>query len=351
MRYECNTVSVRFAIVIPTSGSLDNCRPLVESLFSALASDSLVEIAIVVNGTHAVQALRESATLLPVHPKIRVVAEPVGSLLAGRHRGVVETTGDVVCFLDDDVAVSDGWFDALVDAFTRFPRLVLAGGPSHPRFLAPPPPWLEGLAEQRDGGGSLSPFMSLVDLGDQKVVPVDPNLIWGLNFSIRRDVLLELGGFHPDLLPASEQMFQGDGETGLTRKIAARGLLAGYFPGLAVTHTIPAQRMTLDYIKKRAFYEGVGEAYKSLRESQRDKTVVSPPTFSRRVRSLVSSAVRSVRTRVPDSWLKTHLQAFVTKHRLRGQEYLRSHYRADPRVREWVGRDDYWDWAHPSAKR
>lgn len=61
-------------------------------------------------------------------------------------------------------------------------------------------------------------WLSLLDIG-QDVPNIDPNYIWGLNFSIRKQTMYDCGGFHPDLVPAYLQCWQGDGETGLTKKI------------------------------------------------------------------------------------------------------------------------------------
>ena len=54
----------------------------------------------------------------------------------------------------------------------------------------------------------------------------DPCLIWGLNYAIRRQVLFDVGGFHPDNIPKALQRYQGDGETGSSLRVQAAGLTA-----------------------------------------------------------------------------------------------------------------------------
>ena len=339
---------VKHSVVIPTSGDPSQSAGLLESLKAGLGNAGLLEVVVVVNGL-ASQTI--NTTGLPEifsHPKIRIVLEPVGSLLAGRHRGVVETSGDVVSFLDDDVSVGEKWCDTLVSAFADCDNLVLAGGPAYPHYDGEVPTWVSELFEDDPQGGSFSPFMSLVDLGDKDIIPVDPNMIWGLNFSIKRSTLLELGGFHPDLLPATEQMFQGDGETGITRKIAAKGLLAGYFSGLAVNHRIPAARMTREFVKKRAFYEGVCEEFDALRKlsglENEASTNANQPSI---LIGVLKPIADFSRTRIPDTLIGGNLQKLIHKYRLLGREYLRKHFADHPEVREWITRDKYWDWQHP----
>jgi len=342
---------VSISIVIPTSAPPQQTQQLIDSLTPGLDRPEILEVVIVVNGDVIKTIDASQATEAFDHPKIRVVCEPVGSLLAGRHRGVQETSGDIISFLDDDVTVSSTWIETLISAF-HDSNLVLAGGPCRPHYETTPPAWMAGLFVDEPGGGTLSPFMSLIDLGEGNIIPVDPNYIWGLNFSVRRQTLLDLGGFHPDLLPASEQMFQGDGETGLTRKISELHLTAGYFPGLAVTHWISNSRMTLDYVQKRAFYEGVCEGYIGLRQrylESLDDIHVQPTTG--RLRHAVSALWAMIRRNVPNVIARRLLQTLITKYRLRGKKYIEHHFARDQEVRAWVLRSDYWEWSHPKAAR
>ena len=344
--------AVKHSVIIPTSGDPSQAAGLLESLRAGLDNADLLEVVVVVNGLASQNTNTLGLPEIFSHPKVRIVLEPVGSLLAGRHRGVVETSGDVVSFLDDDVSVGEKWCDALLSAFADYDNLVLAGGPAYPDYDGEVRTWVSELFEDNPDGGSFSPFMSLVDLGDKDIIPVDPNMIWGLNFSIKRSTLLELGGFHPDLLPAAEQMFQGDGETGLTRKIAAKGLLAGYFSGLAVNHRIPAARMTREFVKKRAFYEGVCEEFDALRKRSGSENEANTKTDQPSILVGVLKPVADFsRTRIPDTLIGGNLQKLIHKYRLLGREYLRRHFADHPEVREWITRDNYWDWQHPGLAK
>lgn len=338
-------MSKTFSIVSPTSNAFVEITCLLESIRGFAASDELIEILLVANGPGAEAFAEEFALSDYVQlPKIRVVVEPVGSLLAGRHRGALESSGDVICFVDDDVAVRDGWFDSLREAFSN-PELVLAGGPSFGDFESHPPSWLAELRVKNPYGGEVTPFMSLLDLGGEEIVPVEPDYIWGLNFSIRRDTLFELGGFNPDIVPASEQMFQGDGETGLAKKIREAGFMAGYFPGVAVNHRIPPGRCTLAFLKKRAFYDGVCLEFTVLRHSGREKVGNRP--FQLRLKLYSISLLKMVLLSVPDWFLSRKRNLLIQKHVFRGMRYLKLWYKKSSFVRTWVHKEDYWDYSHP----
>jgi glycosyltransferase involved in cell wall biosynthesis len=167
----------------------------------------------------------------------RYFYDDMPGLLTGRHRGAKEAQGEILAYLDDDVLLGPTWLEALEDAFGD-PRVGLVGGPSLPHYEVDPPPWLGKLWWDFDGGRTCG-SLSLIDLGKVRKF-TDPCFVWGLNFSIRRRVFDDAGGFHPDCVPKALQRYQGDGETGLTLKIKEEGIAALYHPGLAVTHVIPA---------------------------------------------------------------------------------------------------------------
>ena len=155
---------------------------------------------------------------------LRYFRDDMPGLLTGRHRGAKEARGEILAYLDDDVLLAPGWLEGLRDAL-RDPAVVLVGGPSRPRYDGDPPSWLDELSWEFEDGRLLS-SLSLIDLGTEKR-PIDPCFVCGLNFSIRKNVFHECGGFHPDLMPKALQRYQGDGETGLSLKIKKIGTLYG----------------------------------------------------------------------------------------------------------------------------
>src|SRR5262249_44977021 len=110
------------------------------------------------------------------------VYEPMPGLLSGRHRGAKEAHGEILAFLDDDVLLAPGWFEALQQAF-KDPSIARVGGPSRPHFEVNPPRWLDALRWYPDEGCVLG-FLSLIDLGSS-IRPCDASLVHGLNYSIR----------------------------------------------------------------------------------------------------------------------------------------------------------------------
>jgi glycosyltransferase involved in cell wall biosynthesis len=195
--------------------------------------------------------------------RVKYIREPSPGLTAARHAGVMASSGDIVSFIDDDVLISQTWFQSLVEIFQN-KSVVLAGGPSKSNFETSPPSWVFKTFKKELNAGFSCIWLSLLDLKFD-VPNVDPMFIWGLNFNIRKHILLNLGGFNPDLVPAHYQEFQGDGESGLAWKIKSQNLRADYCQKLSVLHMIPNSRLKIDYVRTRAFYQGVGEAFTHLK--------------------------------------------------------------------------------------
>ena len=185
-------------------------------------------------------------------------------LLTGRHKGTSLAHASILSFIDDDVELNPEWSLEIRRAFERNSDINFVTGPCLPKYEYESPEWLKYFWTFMDNGHKYCPWLSLMDEGESDH-DIDPTSVWGLNFSIKKNALLELGGFHPDITPVALQKFQGDGETGLTLKARENGYRARYVSGARLHHLVPRERMTLGYFKKRFFYQGVCDSYTWLR--------------------------------------------------------------------------------------
>jgi glycosyltransferase involved in cell wall biosynthesis len=323
--------------IVPTWNRAAALGRTLESL--AVVEGEEIEIVVVDNAsTDATAAV--CAEVRARHParRWRYVQEPMPGLLSGRHRGANEATGEICAYLDDDVQVAPGWLAAIQEGFRR-PEVALVGGPSTPGFAETPPAWLEDFWTS-DAQGRHCTWLSLFDGGD-RIRPVDPRYVWGLNYAIRRTALFSLGGFHPDCLPRPLQRFQGDGETGLSDKLAGTAWSAIYHPGMAVQHEVPGARLTAHYFEDRAFYQGVCDSYTSIR-----------------AHGAVGATTRSWRDRFRG--IKRHLRSAAGGEAARirrqadrayeaGFQFHQKEVKADARLRDWVLRPDYLDYRLPEG--
>jgi GT2 family glycosyltransferase len=166
--------------------------------------------------------------------RIRVVAEPRAGLARARNCGVLAARHGIVAFTDDDVVVDRWWLRGLLDGFdadrvacvcgmvpsgelrswaqTYFDERVAWARSCEPRLfdLAAPPP-----------GEVLFPFQ-VGQFGT------------GANFALRRDVLLELGGFDEALGAGAPT--RGGEDIDMFVRVLLHGHRLAYQPSAIVWH-------------------------------------------------------------------------------------------------------------------
>jgi glucosyl-dolichyl phosphate glucuronosyltransferase len=324
---------VQYSIIVCTAGDATYLKQCLSAIKSCVTS---LNVEVIVINNNPLGELRDNVDRISEAYSFRVVHELRPGLTFARHRGVKESYGDILSFIDDDVIVSDGWFASLQEAFLNH-EVVLAGGPSLPIFSAIPKKWVDLTFTEVHPGQSICTWLSLINL-QRDMFFVDPNFIWGLNFSIRKDLVLRLNGFNPDLVPKSHERFQGDGETGLTQKIKDLGLRSDYRQGLLVNHVIPDGRLSFNFIKRRARYEGVCNAYSTLRGNS------TVPSILRELIRTTRTSLQSVKA------FNLEFSFFVLTweiSRVIGYFWFVSIYRKERQVKDWVHLESYIDVDYP----
>jgi glucosyl-dolichyl phosphate glucuronosyltransferase len=339
---------MKASVIVPTLNRSALLRETVSSIILQTFTVDQFEVVVVDNGsTDNTRKIVES--LIENHPRhqIRYVYEPEPGLLAGRHRGTHEAVGDLLIFVDDDIEAVPGWLTAIVAGFDDA-QVQLVGGRNLPKYEIDPPAWIESFWEPASGGGHYCWYLSLLDLGDEKRRIV-PNYIFGLNFAIRRQALMDLGGFHPDRMSGDLEQFGGDGETGLSMAAEARGFVAMYQPAATVYHATPADRMTKGYFVGRSYAEGISDSYTQVRRNG-----LPSVTLLSKIRRLGGRIIRRVnrlgQTTVvvrPDDGSAAALHKRVEEARTVGFAFHQRAIRADRKVLDWVLRPDYWDYRLP----
>jgi glycosyltransferase involved in cell wall biosynthesis len=329
---------LKVSILIPTLGRPDS---LARTLDSILAQEAAFDFEVIVldNGCEdAIQDLVEGMrakhgdqTLCPYY-----VPVPAIGLHNARHAGARAARSEILIYVDDDVIAAPGWLQAIVQPFDD-PHVHLAGGPCLPQFEAPIPEWLEAFWPARPEGKRICTFLGLLDLGPDPL-DVDPNLIWGLNFAIRKQTLFEIGGFHPDSVPWELRRYRGDGETAVTRAILQRGDLAIYQPAAQVFHIVPKERLTTEYLEKRSFLDGISASFTDLR-SKEIRSWPQPKAMG----SLKTIARSIVYAAAPKRGARAAAKSLAMKSFRAGYMYHQTEVQGDPDLSQWVMRDDYWD--------
>jgi len=212
------------------------------------------------NSTDGTQeVIREYGGILA--PRLRGIFESRQGLSHARNRALQEAKGQIVSFLDDDVIVDPDWLSAVAGAFEEHSAAVV-GGKSYLIYRSQRPAWLSEHYEF---------FLSRLDYGDRVIVGIDKDL-YGLNFSVRKDIVLQAGGFNPSLGRCGGVSFRSGEESDLLRRIRGLGGVVVYEPRAVVGHIIPGERLRMKWFMKRAFAAGVDIETMRLPEADLGRT-------------------------------------------------------------------------------
>ena len=196
-------------------------------------------------------------------PNLKYFHENKYGQLAGRHRGLKEAKGDILCYIDDDSFVDEKWLIEIEKTFCDN-NVILAGGNNLPLYEVTPPKWLKYFWTETPYGKYMDK-LSLIDFNIYNH-KLPTWYVFGCNFIAKKDIILKYGGFNPDVVPKNEQKYQGDGETALSLKLNKAGYYVLFNPRILIHHFVPKNRMTLGYLKKRAFYQGVSDSFSEIRK-------------------------------------------------------------------------------------
>jgi GT2 family glycosyltransferase len=196
-------------------------------------------------------------------PDLRYIYEENYGQMYSRHRGAREACGEILCFLDDDSFVDKDWLIAIENAF-KDRNIVLAGGNNLPLYEAVPPKWLNFFWNKTPYGKWLGQ-LSLICFNHKKM-KLAAWFAFGCNFIIRKEIFFKYNGTNPDVVPKDKQRFQGDGETALSLKLNNAGYVLHFDPKIKIYHLVSKERMSEEYFKKRAFYQGVADSYSKIRK-------------------------------------------------------------------------------------
>ncbi len=183
------------------------------------------------------------------YPRIGYINEPVQGHPHAKNRGIRESRGEIVAFVDDDVFFSPGWLTALQSSFERHPEIACIGGKVVPHFDAGRPAWVDD---------DLLWIYGITRYGDHEREIRPPEIPIGCNMAFRRSVFEQIGGFHASLGRKPGILLSND-ENHFFLCAAKAGLRTLYSPDLQVSHRIPPARTTRHWVLNRYYWQGISD--------------------------------------------------------------------------------------------
>jgi glycosyltransferase involved in cell wall biosynthesis len=180
------------------------------------------------------------------HPAARVVREEMLGLTPARLRGIRETTGELLVFVDDDNLLDADFLEIALRTAAEKTFLGSWSGQCRPAFEEPPPEWT------RRYWGNL--VIREFDKDVWSNMPRLPNTMpCGAGLCVRREVALHYAHLHE----SGKRSFRIDrvggsllsgGDNDLAACACDIGLGVGLIAALKLMHLISPERLTEDYL-------------------------------------------------------------------------------------------------------
>jgi len=259
-----NAPAINLSVIIPTRDRSKLLSRVLGSLMAQTYPEHLFEVIVVDNNSSddTREVCRKYEETIKNFQYV-YVTEP--GLHVARHTGWQRSCGEILIYGDDDIRASSTWLEGIAQCF-KDPDVALAGGNILPEFEADPPEWVDRLWNKTPWGKVLGQY-SLIDFGNHDS-EISPMYVWGANFAIKKTVLSEAGGFHPDGMPSKLSRFRGDGETHVSEFIQQHKYKTVHHSRATVFHWISKERMTVEYLYKRMFLQGISDSFTYIRSNK-----------------------------------------------------------------------------------
>jgi glycosyltransferase involved in cell wall biosynthesis len=193
-------------------------------------------------------------------PRLRYVSERRAGVTAARQRGLRESRGRLVGYVDDDCLLAPDWIERALRFAYEHPRAGAFGGRNE-LLWEEPPTFIAELYGESLARQDMGPVARLLPAGEWRM-PVGAGLV------LRREAVIDSGWTdHAVLRSRRRRSLRGSLECGEDAEIGVRIRRAGweiwYSPDTVLRHVVPADRMDLAYLRR--LHRGFGRAEPFLR--------------------------------------------------------------------------------------
>ncbi len=220
------------------------------------------------------------------HVNARLVREDKLGLTMARLRGISESRGALMVFVDDDNVLSPDYLEVVLDLSTKYSQLgVIGSGCIVPEF-------------EQEPDKELKPYLPMLALREIERIhwsndPTDNQIPWGAGMVVRRSVAerylaLILEDPMKQGLDRAGTMLNSCGDDEFSWVACGMGLGKGLFPQLKLVHLIGRSRVERSYLLRLAEGHAFSHALLDHMHGVRPKKGLPPPA----VKSLIIKLMR-----------------------------------------------------------
>ena len=238
------------SVVVCSHDRLHYVRACMDALSRQTVGRDGFEIVLVDSGSPAPVAAAMKR-IADETPNARLVRLDLPGISLARNEGARAASSDYVAYIDDDVKTMPDWIEQIQHVLGEHDRSPsVLGGKVLPIWESPLPDWwpasLRGVLSiiEHDGSGEYRTDALPADL--------EP---YGVNMILRRDVMLQYGGFD-EALGRRGLMLLSDEDVQLAWRLQDAGFSAIYDSRVVVGHSIQAKRLTPEWLLSRLYWQG-----------------------------------------------------------------------------------------------
>ena len=241
------TAQKQVSIIIPTFKRPEGLTRTLNSIRLQTLDLSAVEI-LVVNNSMESAAEVEAICNQFIQEKlpVRLYHQPLVGSSQARNMGIEQAGGKWLCFIDDDEELVSNYLKDLFEAAAAADENCIFGGPYIPVYGAEKPRWL------KEDYFAISYGEAPRDLLKNEFLP-------GGNLILSKRMLDKISGFSADFGHLHKKSGYGE-DTELVMRAVNVGGIQKYLPSMAILHHIPANRLSLKWIKHQKKLSAITKA-------------------------------------------------------------------------------------------
>ncbi len=185
------------------------------------------------------------------HLNFIYITESEQGLSAARNRGIKESSGKYLTFIDDDAFPEKNFLRIIYDYMEQNPKIAAVGGKILLEYEQEKPKWLTPY---------LSSLFGYFNPGNKTGEFAKNRYPRGSNMSFLKVVFNQVGLFDTKLGRKGFDM-QGSEEKELFARMYKQNFLIRYLPSAVIYHFVPPERTTMEFIRNQAISYGKSEKY------------------------------------------------------------------------------------------